>query len=151
MVENTRAPESDDYVPPTREESQRATLVGIWNGLGRMGNLKWSHYANATVRRDGHDLHFELDWLKYVEDFLPRPDEELPGPSRAQLLTALRRVTDLFGEDEGWPRVEVRTRNSDGERLLSDETLSATLPVSDDDADRVRYARRLLDEAKGTT
>ena len=147
MDENTKAPESDDYMPPTREESRRAALVGIWDGLGKMGNLKWSHYVEGVVRRDGQDIPVELDWMKYLEDFLPRPDAELPGPSRAQLLTALEAVTALFGED-GWPRVEVRTRHSDGERLLEDDAISATLPVSDDDAGRVRHARRLITEAR---
>ncbi len=78
MSDNEQARYPEGYVPRTALETRRARLRQIWDGLERMGNLKQAHCADATVRRDGDDHHFGLDWLKYVEDFLPRP-ENLEG------------------------------------------------------------------------
>lgn len=130
MVENTKAPESDDYVPSTPAEIRLGKLESVWRGLRSMGNLKWSHYANAMVRRDGKDHHFELDWLKYVEDFLP-PIEDLPGPSRPELLHALTQVLDLFHEVDVYGAPD-----------------SLAVRMSSVGAETVRRAKALVEEEK---
>jgi len=74
MAENEKA--GGDYTPQTPEERRRTTVDIVRRGLEECGNLKWSHYADLMIRRDGKDIHVEADWLKYVEDVCP---EVKPG------------------------------------------------------------------------
>ncbi len=47
-------------------EPQRQTIERLRQ------SLKWSHYTNVVVRKDGQDWIFEADWLRKALDLLCR-------------------------------------------------------------------------------
>lgn len=116
MAENERA--GGDYTPFTPEERRQSAVDTVRRGLEKCGNLKWSHYVDLTIRRDGKDIHVEGDWLKYVEDVCPevRPGErercaisELPWGT--MFLDEGERFVLMDNSDEwevGWPSLRLR-------------------------------------------